>query len=274
MECASPASPGAAATGTENNVPIFALHPKGSFYVPMSVQLSLIESLFTSESTKVQSVLHPVTISVNFCHPLRVLTAKQVDSTNSNGLLLRPIAMPHPQQPQQPQQPRHPHEVLPNGLDRRRTISEHPSAFHQQPPMALLSPSVLTPPDADHRSKRHPYDLEAEARAHLDQVARIRNYQPRHQELPSPRAMRQSDHGEQGPILFRMPQESYEAHGPLTPTADGRRLPRELTEAAPPRPAIVNCSNGLVSSRSRDSSMGNSSRWSHLMAANKRTHTP
>nr|CAG4649007.1 EOG090X0J7Y [Polyphemus pediculus] len=58
------------------NVPIFALHPKGSFYVPMSIELALIGSLFNPpvDPSAAQTVLHPVTISVNFCHPLRLLT--------------------------------------------------------------------------------------------------------------------------------------------------------------------------------------------------------
>nr|CAG4636671.1 EOG090X0J7Y [Eubosmina coregoni] len=58
------------------NVPIFALHPKGSFYVPMSVELPLIGAMFNMELSPTP-LLHPVTISVNFCHPLRVLSAPQ-----------------------------------------------------------------------------------------------------------------------------------------------------------------------------------------------------
>nr|CAG4639684.1 EOG090X0J7Y [Daphnia magna] len=65
------------------NVPIFALHPKGAFYVPMSVELSLVRALFNppSSSNNAQPLLHPVTISVNFGHPSRVLTAATVADT-------------------------------------------------------------------------------------------------------------------------------------------------------------------------------------------------
>jgi hypothetical protein len=47
-------------------VPIFALNSKGSYYVPMSVDIGVIRpymSLYTEDSCP---VLHPVTISVNF----------------------------------------------------------------------------------------------------------------------------------------------------------------------------------------------------------------
>ena len=85
------------------NVPIFALHPKGTFYIPMSIELGLIGSLFnppSADPANEEAILHPVTISVNFCHPIRLLTRRPVD-------LIPPIIPQqylHQQQQQQQQQ--------------------------------------------------------------------------------------------------------------------------------------------------------------------------
>nr|CAG4642934.1 EOG090X0J7Y [Evadne anonyx] len=64
------------------NVPIFALHPKGTYYIPMSIELALIGSLFnppSADPATEEAILHPVTISVNFCHPIRLLTQRPAD---------------------------------------------------------------------------------------------------------------------------------------------------------------------------------------------------
>jgi hypothetical protein len=47
-------------------VPIFALNAKGSYYVPMSVELAVIAPFMALYTEETYSVLHPVTISVNF----------------------------------------------------------------------------------------------------------------------------------------------------------------------------------------------------------------
>ena len=47
-------------------VPIFALNSQGSYYVPMTVDLSVIEPFLSLYKEKNCAVLHPVTISVNF----------------------------------------------------------------------------------------------------------------------------------------------------------------------------------------------------------------
>jgi hypothetical protein len=47
-------------------VPIFALNAKGSYYVPMSVDLSVIAPFMALYTEETYTVLHPVTISVNF----------------------------------------------------------------------------------------------------------------------------------------------------------------------------------------------------------------
>lgn len=50
-----------------HGVPIFALHDAGSFYVPLTVEASLIRPhLNFIPDTGPDTVLHPVTISVNF----------------------------------------------------------------------------------------------------------------------------------------------------------------------------------------------------------------
>ncbi|RLU23265.1 hypothetical protein DMN91_003468 [Ooceraea biroi] len=56
-------------SSTSQGVPIFALHDAGSFYVPLTVEASLIRPhLSFIPDTGPDIVLHPVTISVNFNH--------------------------------------------------------------------------------------------------------------------------------------------------------------------------------------------------------------
>jgi len=56
------------------SVPIFALHPKGSHYIPLSVTEEVIQPylhLF-DQGAELPLMLHPITISVNFCGPIRI----------------------------------------------------------------------------------------------------------------------------------------------------------------------------------------------------------
>lgn len=58
----------------KKSVPIFALHPKGSHYIPLSVSDDVIQPyvhLF-EQGSEVPLMLHPITISVNFCGPIRI----------------------------------------------------------------------------------------------------------------------------------------------------------------------------------------------------------
>merc|ERR1712088_1136447 len=58
----------------KKSVPIFALHPKGSHYIPLSVTEEVIQPylhLF-DQGTELPLMLHPITISVNFCGPIRI----------------------------------------------------------------------------------------------------------------------------------------------------------------------------------------------------------
>ncbi|XP_033210969.1 transcription factor cwo isoform X2 [Belonocnema kinseyi] len=57
------------ASDKPHGVPIFALHDGGSFYIPLTVESSLLTPHLTfSPDTGPDMVLHPVTISVNFNH--------------------------------------------------------------------------------------------------------------------------------------------------------------------------------------------------------------
>jgi len=58
----------------KKSVPIFALHPKGSHYIPLEVSDEVVKPylhLFEPGSD-LPLMLHPVTISVNFCGPVRM----------------------------------------------------------------------------------------------------------------------------------------------------------------------------------------------------------
>ena len=72
-----------------SSVPIFALHPKGAYYIPLSVDYNLIAPYLVVLAGQQQQqdeagggsgqqqgspavMLHPVTINVNFCGPLQV----------------------------------------------------------------------------------------------------------------------------------------------------------------------------------------------------------
>merc|ERR1712223_767237 len=58
----------------KQSVPIFALHPKGSHYIPLSVTEEVIQPylhLF-DQGSELPLMLHPISISVNFCGPIRI----------------------------------------------------------------------------------------------------------------------------------------------------------------------------------------------------------
>ncbi len=61
-----PSSPARSPSRSTPPVPIFALNAKGSYYVPMSVDLAVIAPFMALYTEETYSVLHPVTISVNF----------------------------------------------------------------------------------------------------------------------------------------------------------------------------------------------------------------
>ncbi|XP_072155066.1 uncharacterized protein [Bemisia tabaci] len=67
--------PSSCSDSVNNNysIPIFALHSKGAFYVPLTVDFNTLAPFLNEQSIDMMSVnfssliLHPVTISVNFC---------------------------------------------------------------------------------------------------------------------------------------------------------------------------------------------------------------
>ena len=66
-----PASAEAAgAAASKQGVPIFALHDNGGFYIPLTVEAALLRPHlgFAPADLGPETVLHPVTISVNFNH--------------------------------------------------------------------------------------------------------------------------------------------------------------------------------------------------------------
>lgn len=64
-------SSSSSSSSSSHGVPIFALHDAGSFYVPLTVEASLIRPhLSFIPDTGPDTVLHPVTISVNFNHSM------------------------------------------------------------------------------------------------------------------------------------------------------------------------------------------------------------
>lgn len=84
-------------------VPIFALHSKGSFYIPLTIDSHLLTPFLTelnydyNVSAYPSMVLHPVTISVNFSRPVMqpkpieckpLLSPNLIPSKIPNGPLL------------------------------------------------------------------------------------------------------------------------------------------------------------------------------------------
>ncbi|KAK3853838.1 hypothetical protein Pcinc_039636 [Petrolisthes cinctipes] len=64
-------------------VPIFALNQNGNYYVPLTIDNALIAPIMAGLS-EVSPVLHPVSISVNFCGPCPTITSNLGTSNQSN----------------------------------------------------------------------------------------------------------------------------------------------------------------------------------------------
>ena len=260
------------------NVPIFALHPKGSFYVPMSVELPLIGAMFNMELSPTP-LLHPVTISVNFCHPLRVLSAPQAPVIE----VQRPPTVIFQQQQPAPARP-------------------SPSLALVTAPPSLMpaNPESRRHPPAHQRSHRQqhvlPYELESiqQQQQQQQQMQQNVNFEDRRMIAIAARGRSYSRQYEEPPKAFRMPHrggEGEECHSLYQPTVnnpvDKHSVPlqpamrREYQVQRPQsREHVVNNTHGsnggpaILNSNSHSAvtSAIHSSRWSHLMA--KRTHTP
>ncbi|EFX82020.1 hypothetical protein DAPPUDRAFT_317067 [Daphnia pulex] len=225
------------------SVPIFALHPKSAFYVPMSIELSLIRTLFTPPSSSsdpnAQPLLHPVTISVNFGHPSRVLTAATLTETVAS-------IQQHSSVIQSPVKLTRPEPLLPGLVPAPQIVvhhQRHPNPHHHQFDMdpfgTNFSPLTMTGPTEDNR-------LRVGSSSNREHSSSSRSSLVRH-------------HDEQ-PKMFRPPQREEGGY-----VHAGREYPiiRSSREHGSRSPAVITANHGTAT---------HSSRWSHLMA--KRTHTP
>jgi len=258
------------------NVPIFALHPKGSFYVPMSVELPLIDALFNSMEQTPAPLLHPVTISVNFCHPLRVLSAPQPPALEVHS----PVHHPRP----------------PTVVQQQQLPVNAPAMLIATPPNLMpVSPETRRHQPPHQRSHRH-YELESAASIQQQQQHQMQQMQQsfsgedRRMIAIAARGRSYSRHYEEPPKPFRMPHrgesdeglaESSHSHyqSPVNNLADKHHsvpppppLRREYVGVGRPSREHANINNGGCSNHTAVQSAIQSSRWSHLMA--KRTHTP
>ena len=84
--------------GGKKMIPIFALHPRGSHYVPMRISSDLLTSdlKFFDLDSEAPLVLHPITISVNFCGLINLaastMSSAQPQQAHQYSQLLRPSA--------------------------------------------------------------------------------------------------------------------------------------------------------------------------------------
>ena len=79
-------------------VPIFALNPKGSFYVPLTVDLGLLNPFLHLLTEEEAGPFHPVTISVNFRRGEEVKREEERDS-RGQGVIQKPSVIKHLRDP-------------------------------------------------------------------------------------------------------------------------------------------------------------------------------
>ena len=79
-------------------VPIFALNPKGSFYVPLTVDLGLLNPFLHLLTEEEAGPFHPVTISVNFRRGEEVKREEERDS-RGKGVIQKPSVIKHLREP-------------------------------------------------------------------------------------------------------------------------------------------------------------------------------
>jgi hypothetical protein len=268
------------------NVPIFALHPKGSFYVPMSVELPLIGALFNSMETAPAPLLHPVTISVNFCHPLRVLSAPKPAAIEMHSPVHHPRPQTGVQQQQQSARPSNgpvlliessPPNLMPVGtVETRRHQPPHQRSHRHY---ELESAASIQQQQQQQQQQQHQMQqsFNGEDRRMIAIAARGRSYSRHYEEPPKPFRMPHRGEGDEGLV------ESCHSHyqsPPLVNNLAGKHsvpppppLRREYVGVGRPSRehghAISN--NSGNSNQTAIQSAIQSSRWSHLMA--KRTHT-
>ena len=79
-------------------VPIFALDPKGSFYVPLTVDLGLLNPFLHLLTEEEVGPFHPVTISVNFRRGVEAKREEERD-WKGKGVIQKPSVIKHLREP-------------------------------------------------------------------------------------------------------------------------------------------------------------------------------
>lgn len=74
---------------SNTQVPIFVLHPSGTHYIPMSVDLSFVSHAFHSKSSHEQPPCHPISIPVNFTPQAIPADPYEIDIQNINVIATR-----------------------------------------------------------------------------------------------------------------------------------------------------------------------------------------
>lgn len=64
----------------KKGIPIFALHPKGTHYIPMPVDEEVVQPFLHlfEQGPDIPVMLHPITIPVNFCGPIQLAAASNM----------------------------------------------------------------------------------------------------------------------------------------------------------------------------------------------------
>lgn len=74
---------------SNTQVPIFVLHPSGTHYIPMSVDLALVSHAFHSKSSHEHPPCHPISIPVNFTPHSIAADPYEIDIQNINVIATR-----------------------------------------------------------------------------------------------------------------------------------------------------------------------------------------
>lgn len=139
----------------KSRVPIFALHPRGTFYIPLSIEHALIaphlvlhgnmdESNKSSQpSSGSPLVLHPITINVNFCGPFQSVIS-----------LAHPMAFPAP----------------PSELGPRSSSALSESQTGQNQCVTSMASTGKSYPSSAHRTSRTVPESVPQWRERLDQI--------------------------------------------------------------------------------------------------------
>jgi len=147
----------------KKSVPIFALHPKGSHYIPLSVTEEVIQPylhLF-DQGSELPLMLHPITISVNFCGPIRIAAGVRSHATHLSHRTSQ-VAASGAEFLQQRQSEHQGHQVR-DHQGRELQAREHQAREHQA---------------REHQAREH-QAREHQSREHQSRDPQAREHQPR-----------------------------------------------------------------------------------------------